>query len=365
MTYLADDAGERLLYRKIQAHLEQQLRRGVLKPNEKIPGERTLSEQLNVSRGTVRAALNELEKADFLVRVPAKGTFIRDEATVRELNFAYIFPEPEISLKYQRYGNYVANAEIWRGIIAGCAALGATGSFIPAQSYAPAEYNRQLANRLMRNFSAAIIPSQEFLGVADLLNEAGFPCIFTSPMPGCRYVSCDSFKSSTLAAQHLLKQGCHSVKLIGIDSPDKSTWNIKVEVFRREFAAAGYWIPDENLIKLEPDDDRIRENLAAALPENAPLPDAFFSATPLVAFALLHLAAERRWKVPEETQIIGYANDMNVRRTIPALTHIRLPHAAIGACAAEHLGAHIRNGAKIPEVTLLEAELIQGETTRK
>ncbi len=365
MSYIADDTGERLLYRKIQAHLEQQLRRGMLKPNEKIPGERTLSEQLNVSRGTVRAALSELEKADFLVRVPTKGTFIRDGAAARELNFAYIFPEPEISLKYQRYGNYVANAEIWRGIIAGCAALEATGSFIPAQSYAAAEYNRQLADRLMRSFSGAIFPSQEFFGVADLLDAAGFPCIFTSLQPGYRSVACDSVKSSTLAAQHLLKNGCRSVKLIGIDGPDKSTWNIKVEVFRREFAAAGYWIPDENLVKLKQDDDRIRENLAAALPENVPLPDAFFSATPLVAFALLHLAAERRWRVPEETQIIGYANDMNVRSTVPALTHIRLPHAAIGARAVEHLGAYVRSGVEIPETTLLEAEFVQGETTRK
>ncbi len=42
-------------------------------------------------------------------------------------------------------------------------------------------------------------------------------------------MACDSVKSSTLAALHLLKNGCRSVKLIGIDGPDKSTWNIKVE----------------------------------------------------------------------------------------------------------------------------------------
>ncbi len=81
----------------------------------------------------------------------------------RELNFAYIFPEPEISLKYQRYGNYVAN----RGNLArhhcGCAALEATGSFIPAQSYAAARNTTaSSADRLMRSFSGAIFRHRNF-----------------------------------------------------------------------------------------------------------------------------------------------------------------------------------------------------------
>ena len=67
---------------------------------------------------------------------------------------------------------------------------------------------------------------------------------------------------------------------------------------------------------------------------------------------------------PGKVQILGYANDMNMRRTIPELTCVRLPHAAIGRTAADHLANFVLNGTPIPAQTLLEAELVPGETTR-
>ncbi len=97
----------------------------------------------------------------------------------------------------------------------------------------------------------------------------------------------------------------------------------------------------------------------------SPLPDAFFSATPLVAFALLHSAAETRWRVPEETQIIGYANDMTRAQhrsgTDPYPPAARRHRRTRGRTS----GSYVRSGVEIPETTLLEAEFVQGETTRK
>lgn len=50
--------------------------KGVLKTGDRLPPERTLSEQFNVSRGPVREAIKKLESYGFLKTVPQSGTFI-------------------------------------------------------------------------------------------------------------------------------------------------------------------------------------------------------------------------------------------------------------------------------------------------
>lgn len=49
-----------------------------LRPNDKLPSERTLSEQYHVSRNTVRSALNQLFLQGYIYRSTGKGTFVAD-----------------------------------------------------------------------------------------------------------------------------------------------------------------------------------------------------------------------------------------------------------------------------------------------
>lgn len=363
---MADKKQDFLLYRKVELQLENMLKEGVLKKGGRIPGERQLSEMLSVSRGTLRNALEELEKRQFLLRVPGKGTYIQDKGmTVRNIRIGYIFPEPEISLVYQNYGNYAINSEVWRGIMQCCAVRGITASFIPVPAHGSQEVNRKSFERIKNECSGVILPSREFTELAELLAEEGFPFCFTAKVPSFPHVFYDVEKGVTTAAGKLLACGCRSVKLFSLESNPLSwnTWETKVKVFKREFAAAGFPIPEENIIELSGQETGILEKLRQALPENVPLPDSIFTATPIISFALLHIATERHWKLPEDVQIMGYANNMNMRRTIPLLTHIELPHAAIGAAAVDNLAECLFSGRKIPEKTILEATLIQGETT--
>ena len=359
---------EILLYRKVERELEERLKKGILKRGSRIPGERQLANELQVSRGTLRSALEELEKRNFLLRVPGKGTFIRDNGmTVRNMTIGYLFPEPEISLVFQNYSNYAINSEVWRGIMECCAARGAVAAFIPAQSHGSEKTNREILARLREKCSAVILPSHEFEELAELLTQENFPFCFTDFTERFPHIFYDVEGAATEAARKLLRNRCRSVIMLSLNQSSKtplpSTWETKVEVFKREFAAAGYPIPGENIIELPCKDSGLLTALREILPEDRPLPDSFFTATPMVSFGLLHIAAERHWQIPEKVQIMGYANNMNMRRTIPELTYIELPHAAIGRTAVDHLIGKILSGREIPRETILEATLIQGETT--
>jgi GntR family transcriptional regulator, N-acetylglucosamine utilization regulator len=64
------------LYLQIQEYIAEQIESGSLKPESRIPSERELSNELGVSRMTVRRALTELVNEGLLERVHGAGTFV-------------------------------------------------------------------------------------------------------------------------------------------------------------------------------------------------------------------------------------------------------------------------------------------------
>lgn len=64
------------LYVRIKDELLSKIQRGIWPIDAKLPTENELIEQYNVSRGTIRQALSELEEEGYITRMAAKGTFV-------------------------------------------------------------------------------------------------------------------------------------------------------------------------------------------------------------------------------------------------------------------------------------------------
>lgn len=64
------------LYMQIRQMLKNDVQHGKYKPDEQIPTEAELCEIYNVSRITIRKAIEELVKEGTLTRVPRRGTFV-------------------------------------------------------------------------------------------------------------------------------------------------------------------------------------------------------------------------------------------------------------------------------------------------
>lgn len=65
-----------LLYERICAHVLEQLRRGALRPGDRVPSEMELAAQFSVSRITSKRALEVLREAGLVERIRGKGTFV-------------------------------------------------------------------------------------------------------------------------------------------------------------------------------------------------------------------------------------------------------------------------------------------------
>ena len=70
--------GNSKLYIEIVKQLREMISEDELKPGDKIPSERELSERLNVGRSSVREALRALELLGLIGTRIGEGTFIKD-----------------------------------------------------------------------------------------------------------------------------------------------------------------------------------------------------------------------------------------------------------------------------------------------
>lgn len=72
------------IFVQIRRRLEDAFDRGVLRPHQRIPSERQLSEAFGVSRMTVRQALDAMTSDGRLYSLPGKGTFVRDGPLIEQ-----------------------------------------------------------------------------------------------------------------------------------------------------------------------------------------------------------------------------------------------------------------------------------------
>ena len=80
------------LYKQLIGSLKEEILN--MKEGDKIPSERQLCEIYNISRTTVRNAINDLEHAGHLERIQGKGTFVSNKKNDQQnLSNYYSFTE--------------------------------------------------------------------------------------------------------------------------------------------------------------------------------------------------------------------------------------------------------------------------------
>ena len=73
------------LYQQLMEDIKSSINRGTYSPGDKIPAETELSEQYNVSRITVRRAVEELCIQGYLIKKQGKGTFVSTPKIQRKI----------------------------------------------------------------------------------------------------------------------------------------------------------------------------------------------------------------------------------------------------------------------------------------
>lgn len=81
------------IYFQLEEGVKESIEKGELKPGDLIPSEREFSEQFEISRMTVRQALNNLVNNGYLVRKQGRGTFVAQQKIEQKLKGLTSFSE--------------------------------------------------------------------------------------------------------------------------------------------------------------------------------------------------------------------------------------------------------------------------------
>lgn len=96
------------LYEQIKAILRSRVLDGTYKPHEQLPSESEMMTAFNVSRITVRQALNDLQNEGLVFRIHGKGTFVSKPKAFQDLGRLQGFGEAMRKMGYETFARVVS-----------------------------------------------------------------------------------------------------------------------------------------------------------------------------------------------------------------------------------------------------------------
>jgi len=309
-------------------HLLSEIAIGVYRPGERLPAERELSESYQVSRSTVRAALNELEEQGVVCRRPPVGTFVSDDALKRidqlgrqpvRLHACFALPPGQID-----------NPFLQRLFLA-------------------------LKNRLPEGVELTVCLSDSCRDTGDgekadivyllgdysneelLAADARIPhlVLWGKTHETLNFVTCDDYLGGKLMAEAALKAGHRHLALLGPrgTGPD-CEFSLRAAGIADACKAAGaqlqiHRMTLEESLDLTASTFFTMENFLRADPELSMV----LALSDREAITVIDCCRRRNLSVPGEISVIGYDDQCFVESVSPPLTAIR--------CAAEEIGARL------------------------
>jgi GntR family transcriptional regulator len=85
------------IYHQLEEYIKQQIESGILQEEAVIPSEREYAERFQISRMTVRQAINNLVSEGYLKRQKGRGTFVNKKKVEQELQGMTSFTEDMLS----------------------------------------------------------------------------------------------------------------------------------------------------------------------------------------------------------------------------------------------------------------------------
>lgn len=348
------------LYIQIKNDLIKRIKSGEIPPSSKLPSERELAETLGVSRSTAKQAIQELETEGYIERIPTRGSFVRNlsEGKLKQTNIILAFPEESISIEKLNYANWAADSEYYRGMMASSGKYNLRVTF---QHFEDSEEKGIIQKQVkdIMEFDGAVFIGHQLSFLKRELQKAGIPLVSidTQPLPEKigALISYNRAEAIAESARFLVDSGYKKMGIIYPGEDDRPKVDICLEIFRN----GGCECRPDWILSVDRNEEKAYWQLKRALSENLnEVPEAFFCASQIYSFALIGIAAERGWKIPDDIGIFGYSNNMALRPTVPSLTHLYVPHFEMGMEACRALSENYLMD------RILQAKIIKGKTTK-
>ena len=226
-----------------------------------------------------------------------------------------------------------------------------------------------LSNGTIDGFILAIADetqkTQNFEHIKEIINE-GIPIVLFDRITdeiNCDKVIVDDFESAVNATEYLIKMGCRKIALLSAIN-NLSVGKLRTEGFYKAIENHKQ-IVDTNLVIMTNTNEEFDDKFEGFFNKNKP--DAIFALDEHTSVTAMKLGIQFGYKIPNELQIIGFADGLWSRRMTPSMSTVSQHAPEIGEVAANLLIDRLDNkDEKKPFVTkIINTELRKRDSTKK
>lgn len=351
---------------KLVEDLKRQIMSGEIRPGDKISSENVLAKEYDISRQTVRKAIDILRNEGFLYAEHGRGTFCSDMikqegnsgniAVVMTYLSDYIFPHIirgiDEELEKEEYSILLKSTHNYRKVEAKC-----------------------LEELVKKNIDGLIIePSKSQIAfknhdIFSMLERYRVPFVFVQGvyhgMEDKPYVLLDDEKGGYLITKHLIELG-HK-RIVGVFKADDRQGQNRHSGYVRALKEAGIWYDPSLIIWFHTEDmQSLPQEMIQEVVKREKV-DAVVSYNDRIAIQVINALEEVGIRIPEDISVTGFDDSEFAKNLKVPLTTIKHPQRKIGEAAAELL-VKLMKGHAVEEDKLhiiMEPELVVRESTRK
>ncbi|MDI3548781.1 MAG: GntR family transcriptional regulator, arabinose operon transcriptional repressor [Halanaerobiales bacterium] len=329
------------LYQQIREHILDKIKRGIYKPGEAIPTERELCKNLDVSRYTVRRAIQELVHEGHLYRVQGSGTFVFDNTNA----FEHFGSSIGVILTHCEHE---MEANILSGIENIIQEKGFRMTFVSSHDdyQREAEYIHRM--RLNGVKGLIIMPAEdqkESNAITDLKNEK-FPFVLVDRrLQDCETdcVMSDNIDGGYKATEYLIEIGHTKIGFVKRKYSKTSSITDRIIGYKNALKEYGIEILPELIFSYDENlqEEEIHSSLSKYVKNTGVT--AIVAINDYVALDIIKMSRKRNIQIPEELSLIGFDNlDFTKHLEVPLTTIAQSPKE-IGEEAAKLLVEKINN----------------------
>lgn len=340
----------KLVYQQIKHYIENELENK--KPGEFLNSEVQYSLLFNVSRPTVRKAVDELVLSGLVKRIPGKGLAVADPKNrPAQGNLLFLIP-------------YIPDDGFFYNMVMGCidAANKCNFSYKVLNHSTPLKrpnYMDYTEKINLDDYSAAVLTvydNDSDYKLLNLMEKKNFPYVLVdNPIESldCHYVITDDCRGGYLSGEYLVKKG-HTKILYITRKGSIYTVRTREKGFRKALSDYNVSISDKNFIYLKNDEDILKL-----------LPDLKFNYTAICGYSDLpvilayNTLADMGIKVPEQVSLMGYGNFIYSQMLKVPLTTISMPVYDMGYKAVEMAVNMVKGIPLVEKRMVLDVDIIE------
>ncbi|HRU05146.1 MAG TPA: GntR family transcriptional regulator [Candidatus Brocadiia bacterium] len=323
------------VYEQIAAHLREWTASGRLGPDQRLPPEPELAQELGVSRGTLRKALDVLERQEIILRRKGKGTFV-----------ARLVETPPARKRLGLLGATALASHddmFWTGILKGIQAelgeeRGVELNFMPgaADPFAASRISNLDGVFLSPDSEGAQrLAGPELNRIPHVIVSASFPEFFEHDNV---LVGTDNFEAATEVMDYLLKLGHRRIAHVTL-ALNRCSLRDRLRAFqaalkKARLSSGPEWVCD--FTGGQGVDEQLRRLLSAQKPT------AVFCSGLALCLDTMRVAREMGMEIPRDLSLATFDDYGLGAMVSPALTGAVQPVNEVGRAAARMLLRQLR-----------------------